>query len=143
MIKPFDRTVKTENSCWEWQGTCNRGYGHLRFNGRRIYAHRLAWEQTFGPIPPGLMVCHACDNRKCCNPDHLMLGTPAANSIDMVAKGRSARPAGESNAQARLTRPQVVAIKEDGRSSAVIAAELGVARSTVAMIKTGRNWAHV
>ena len=51
-------------------------------------AHRLAWELTFGPIPDGLHVLHACDNPPCIRPDHLMLGTQRANMRDAGRKGR-------------------------------------------------------
>lgn len=50
--------------------------------------HRVAWELRFGPIPAGLIVCHACDNPICLNPDHLLLGTARANAQDMLRKGR-------------------------------------------------------
>lgn len=58
-MKPFDRVVKLPSGCWEWQGTCNRGYGHVRHDGRRIYVHRLAWERTFGP-PCGKFDGYGC-----------------------------------------------------------------------------------
>ena len=68
---------------------------------------------------------------------------PAANSMDMVAKGRSARQLGASNAQAILTKDQVEEIKADSRTATAIASALGVARSTISMIRAGRNWTHV
>jgi hypothetical protein len=45
----------------------------------------LAW----GPVPPGKIVRHTCDNPPCVNPLHLMNGTSADNSRDMVLRGRT------------------------------------------------------
>lgn len=90
--------AKVDNSggmyaCWPWTGVLWKGYsyGHLERNKHKIKAHRYAWEQAFGPIPVGLLVCHHCDNPPCVNPGHLFLGTQKANLADMIAKGRSAR----------------------------------------------------
>lgn len=71
--------------CILWAGTRNPdGYGKRGDN----YAHRLAWEAAFGPIPPGLCVLHRCDVRPCVNPEHLFLGTKGDNARDREAKGR-------------------------------------------------------
>lgn len=79
----------SESGCWEWQGTMmQNGYGRVRYEGAEWYTHRLAWTLANGPIPDGLLVMHACDNRRCVNVGHLSLGTVADNAADMVAKGR-------------------------------------------------------
>ncbi len=75
--------------CWEWQGhVSSRGYGRFRDAKRVTAAHRIAYELAKGPIPDGLVVMHACDNRRCVNPSHLSVGTYADNNRDMMAKGR-------------------------------------------------------
>lgn len=90
----LQKVIKTD-SCWLWD--CNKhahhpnGYGHLKFNRTTINAHRASWLVHKGPIPDGMIVCHNCpggDNPSCINPDHLFLGTPMDNTIDMVNKGR-------------------------------------------------------
>jgi hypothetical protein len=83
--------VDRSGDCWEWRGgRIPQGYGAVWINGQNHPAHRVAWELTVGPIPPGLMVLHRCDNPPCVNPAHLWLGTQADNMADKVRKGRAA-----------------------------------------------------
>jgi hypothetical protein len=87
---------RDQGGCWEWQGAIrhgpNKGYGRFveTINGKRFerIAHRIAWQLANGPIPNGLLICHHCDNRRCCRPAHLFLGTYADNTADMVSKCR-------------------------------------------------------
>ena len=81
------------DECWEWQASRKpKGYGQLFINYHSAHAHRMAYQLTYGAIPDGMFVCHACDNPPCCNPAHLWLGTHRDNSADMVRKGRQKRP---------------------------------------------------
>ena len=73
------------SGCWPFLGKIARnGYGKL---GRQ-YAHRIAYEKANGPIPAGMVVRHKCDNRRCCNPEHLIVGTQKDNVHDAIARGR-------------------------------------------------------
>ncbi len=78
------------SECFEWKGAkVTGGYGVKRWRGKNQYVHRIAYEWAHGPIPPGNVVMHTCDNRCCVNPDHLRAGTQGDNLRDMHAKGRA------------------------------------------------------
>lgn len=81
---------KTE--CWEWNAAFIKGrmYGKVGIRRRFYLAHRMSYYIHFGN-PGTLLVCHHCDNPKCCNPHHLFLGTDKDNSEDMVKKKRVVR----------------------------------------------------
>lgn len=77
------------SGCWEWQGFTHKEpnpYGEMSYRGKSQRTHRLSYILHVGPIPPGLDVCHECDYKRCCNPDHLFLGTHRENMLDMRDK---------------------------------------------------------
>lgn len=83
------------NDCIIWWGGIEPpdprgggGYGYLYRGGRRLRAHRMIYEECFGPIPDGMWVLHHCDNPPCVNPEHLYAGTPKQNSDDMIRRAR-------------------------------------------------------
>ncbi len=86
--------VSQPHECWPWRGHVKKnGYGAWSIHhGVTVHAHRVAWELTYGAIPDGQFVCHSCDYRQCCNPQHLWLGTHQDNMDDARRKGRLIRP---------------------------------------------------
>ena len=74
------------SGCWLWQSCLVAGYGRLQFEGRQMHAHRWVWEMLRGRLPRGMILCHRCDESRCCNPDHLFLSTRGDNMADLKAK---------------------------------------------------------
>lgn len=133
------------DECWLWQGKLDDdGYGHINFDSKRMGAHRVAYELLVGPIGEGMLICHSCDNRACCNPAHLFRGTPDDNSKDMVSKGRSA--CGSKQARAKLSEADIPVIRElcaNGALFADVAAIYGVSNTAIISIVRRRTWKHV
>lgn len=130
-----------DSGCLLWQGSTRpNGYGQAVFRQRMWKAHRLAYETWVGAIAGGMLVCHACDNRRCIEPTHLFLGSAADNNNDRDAKGRTAK--GERN-NSKLTEEAVRAIRASTAATKALAAEYGVFHTVIWKIRTRRAWAHV
>lgn len=129
--------------CWEWRrGRGRYKYGHISFRPYgRFLVHRIAYALGHGRDPGQLLVCHHCDNTRCCNPAHLFLGTDADNLADMRAKGRSG--VGEANGRAKLTERTVKAILDSDESQQVLADWYNVSRTTISKIHLGVIWGHL
>lgn len=87
-------------ACWYWAGTLIAdGYGHFCWKGKKILAHRMMYEISYGPIPSGMVIDHLCRNRRCVCPWHLEPVTPRENalrgiSFTAVNAKKAACPAG-------------------------------------------------
>jgi hypothetical protein len=90
----FWSKVDKSGDCWMWTGKpMNKGYGIFSADWREpnVLAHRWAYAEANGPIPPGMVVDHECHNdtdcpggdtcphRLCVTPSHLKLETVADN----------------------------------------------------------------
>lgn len=84
------RCVIDSNGCWLWQGfKGEKGYGSTAWRRRSISVHRGMYIEVHGvKLSTEQVVCHSCDVRHCCNPDHLWLGTAADNVMDSAIKKR-------------------------------------------------------
>jgi len=75
--------VQKTDDCWIWHGwLSHNGYGRFGVDprsGKKVFAHRFAYELVKGPIPLGLQIDHLCRVRNCVNPDHLEAVTASVN----------------------------------------------------------------
>lgn len=104
-----ERVAILSNGCWIWQGgVMPTGYGRIHWGGKAHYAHRVAYELSVGPIPPGFEVDHLCYTRLCVRPDHLEAVTPRENRVRARARIQAC-PKGhaydEANTYHRIDRP--------------------------------------
>ena len=153
----WDKAQILETGCWKWTSTTSkRGYGQVKVGDTFYLAHRMSYILTYGEVPPGLQVCHKCDNPWCVRPTHLFAGTPKENTQDSIAKGRKpvlTGPAngmygqcGERNPVHKLTTTNVLAILEaerQGFTRTEIARRFHVSGSLISHILLGRSWRHI
>jgi len=134
-----------DGKCWECNGGLSRGYGAIMIDYKMYYIHRLAYIDTYGPIPEGMLVLHKCNNPKCCNPKHLYLGTDADNMNQMVKAGRSSR--GENRPLSKLKEKDVLKIRllfsTGNYYQADLARMFGVAHTTIRKIILRDSWRHI
>lgn len=68
--------------CHVWTGAkYGKGYGQTAVNGRMTPVHRYMWTYFKGEIPTGLQIDHLCQNKACCNVNHLRLVTAQENTL--------------------------------------------------------------
>ena len=143
IVRRWVRNIDTSGSCWIWAGAkSDVGYGVVGVGKKVVGFHRLMWSAAHRKaIPSGLQVNHSCDNRRCCNPSHLHLGTHKSNAMEMADRGRSTR--GEKNPQAKITEALVLEIRESDEPNAVIARRLRLLPGHISAVRLRKRWHHV
>ena len=82
--KVLRRVKVDENGCWVWQGPCSGngrggGYPRMSLRGHTVAVHRAIYTHFFGYVPRQKQIHHKCNNRLCCNPEHLEMTTHLKN----------------------------------------------------------------
>lgn len=145
MINRISEKIKKSSGCWEWTGSKSKGYGYVRWRGKPRIASRVIWEIENGEIPPGMFVCHKCDNPSCVRLSHLFLGTPKENAEDCIRKGRHRAKSNEDHWNSKLTMTAASEIREFCRiqkygNQIAMARKFGVCRGTIELILRNRIW---
>lgn len=139
--------------CWRWiGGKSSSGYGQISVNYKMIKAHRFSfalnnpYEITLDDMV-GCDVCHECDNRECCNPEHLFLGDRQDNIDDMHNKNRQVKAKGENQGSAKLNQAQIIEIRNRYKNEKIsyrkLAFEYGVDQATIGYIIRNKTWTHI
>ena len=116
-------------SCWPFLGsTMGAGYGQMPSNKISRLAHRWIYTHLIGPIPSGIVVMHICDNRLCCNPLHLKLGTQQDNLKDMNNKKRHGVHPKKCTSEKLQT---ILKFKNNGLTVPEIAKQIGYNKRTI------------
>jgi hypothetical protein len=129
--------------CWPWMAGTKDGYGRLRVGNHVYNVTRLIYFLINHVDPGSTLVCHTCDNRACCNPAHLWLGTYRDNARDRNFKGRAASRKGQSNGRSRLSEADICSIRQSPKLQCDLADHYGVAQTTISAIKRGETWRHI
>lgn len=85
--------IDSETGCWNWtRPVYGDGYPMGMFRGRQMNISRIVACLYLGLYykDSHIVVLHSCDNPRCVNPKHLLLGTHLANRQDCIDKGRAA-----------------------------------------------------
>lgn len=128
------------DACWNWIAGCfEDGYGAFSSgtttagNNRVVKAHRLAFELLSGTtLPSKTLLLHHCDNKRCCNPRHLYVGTYADNMFDRTTRGIH-RPHHRIN---RINTEELRRRRKAGERVKDLAKEFGVSRQHVWRVST-------
>lgn len=156
--------IRGKRECWLWQGKIDvDGYGSYRGFGTNTKAHRIAMGLHLGrelvsptrQLNKGEVARHSCDNRACCNPFHILLGTQLDNIRDREARGKTSK--GEGRPASKLKEEDIRQIRKlfqkipkgtprwkgwDYGASG-LGRRFGVDASVIQQIVDGRIWKHV
>lgn len=134
----WSRVDQGGEGCWLWTWGLHRlGYGAFQVGSSESWlAHRFAYLLSYRVLPGGKSICHRCDTRACCRPDHLFAATQAENIQDAWQKGRGVTPH-----KGKLITPaqkdEIRRLYAAGAPQAQIAAALGISQSSVSRALSG------
>lgn len=128
------------------------GYGSTRWLGVQITLHRLAYCKAHGITPSdikGKVVRHTCDNPRCINPEHLVIGSSQDNIDDMMRRDRHVSHQGIKHGRAKLTEQDVHFIRKHYKprctvyGGTVLAKRFKVSTAVISEVVTYKGWQHL
>ena len=144
----MEKITVDEYGCWIWSGGLHKkGHGLINMQKRNgkwamEMAHKVAYKVFLGEIAKGLYVIQSCDELRCCNPEHLWLGTAEDRKglVEVACKIEGANFTVRQITDIR-SRMNVAASRETGWVEQIAKAlmrEYGVSRKTIDDICSGK-----
>lgn len=158
MLARLNARSRDDGDCRVWTGGRERnGYGvtggGLTGRSCRLYVHRVAWALANGALPNGVVVRHACDNRPCIRPEHLLIGSTSDNNADTLERfegpwrfGAWVTQRGTSHRSAKLNPDKVREIRRrwaNGEAKRALGREFGVSMQSITLVVERGSWKHV
>jgi len=118
----------------------------------KVREYRVVWRKNYGELPKGMMIRHSCHNQRCCNIEHLSIGTASDNrEDDMLDHPKWPwQPKGMDTPNNKLTDDDVRYIKSmKGKSQwgeklhLKLAQQFNVNPSVIYGIWKGERWKHI
>lgn len=105
--------------------------------GKNIGLHRQVLAEKLGINVEDMdgVAMHLCDNKRCINPDHLVLGTQSENILSAHSNGLVPRNQPTNS----LSEDLRVLIRESDLGTRELARSLGIHHSTVSRIRNGKS----
>ena len=138
---------------WKMNGECMectshqpnaQEYPRIYRNGKYWKISRYIYTQEHGEIPTGMIIRHTCDNPRCINIDHLIIGTKQDNANDKVERNRQIK--GAQVASSKLTDQDIINIRNINLKhlkQISIARMYDISKSVVSNILNNKTWKHI
>jgi hypothetical protein len=131
-----------QGRCWiSTKVPSQNGYPYTRIQNRQTTIARVIFAHLNHPIEKGQVLRHTCDQKKCINPKHMLLGSVSDNVRDAVKRGLN--PKEETHGMAKLRFSDIQAIRTlsaNGFAGSYIAKLFGISKSSVSKILQGKHW---
>ena len=142
----FYNMLRPNGDCLEWTGpVLQNGYGQTNAWGKARKAHRISLMLEGIDVSNGF-VLHSCDNKLCCNPAHLRVGTHQDNMNDMKERHRQNSFRGTQCHNASITEQDVIEIRKqyaDGVNQRQIARNMNTTPAVVFKVVHRLTWSHI
>lgn len=136
------RTVEV-GDCNEWLGYIANDTPQVSHGGKMMTVRRLMHELQ-GKSADGYYLSTSCGNPRCVSPEHAIVRTSAAHlklmnrRVDHGGLLRVIKLQNGAKWRRKLTDEQVQQIRNDPRPSRAVAAEHGVSKGLVCLIRAGK-----